>query len=137
MYHSLFIATSIITPTVNALWSFDGNTNDQYNTYNAVAVNGPSYVTGYTNQSDTALAFNGSLSQYVVMNAAFVNLTNQSFTVEMWFYPTMLTSGVFGLFGQCQTVVMDECLIYMITNYRAYLAFWSGKRCIRENIFLT
>jgi len=137
MYHSLFIATTIITPTVDALWSFDNNTNDQYGIYNAVPFNGPTYVTGYTGQSNTALDFDGSQTQYVSMSSSFVNLTYNSFTVEMWFYPTMLTSGDFGLFGQCQTTSQDLCLIYMIRNYRILLAFDAGKRFISEETFST
>ena len=132
MYHSLFIATTIIIPTVNALWNFDGNTNDQYGTYNAVPANAPSFVTGYTGQSNTALAFDGSSSQYVIMSSTFVDLTNKSFTVEMWFYPTALTSGDYGLFGQCQTSSMDLCLMYMIRNYCIYLGFYNGKQFHRS-----
>jgi len=120
---------------VNALWTFDGNTNDQYNIYNAVAFNGPTYVTGYTGQNDTALAFNDS--QYVMMSSSFVDLTNKSFTIEMWFYPTMLTSDDFGLFGQCQTPAPDLCLIAMIRNYRLLFAFESGNQCLPEKIFFT
>lgn len=61
------------------------------------------------------------------MSSSFVDLTYKSFTVEMWFYPTMLTSGDFGLFGQCQTPIQDLCLILMIRNYRLLLAFQAGK----------
>lgn len=126
MYHSLFIATTIIVPTVNTLWNFDGNTNDQYGTYNAVPFNPPSFVTGYTGQSSTALSFDGS-TQYVLMSGTFVDLTYKSFTVEMWFYPTVLASGDFGMFGQCETPTQDHCIIYIIRNYRLLMAFQSDK----------
>jgi hypothetical protein len=137
MYSSVFfIATTIVTPSVNALWNFDGNTNDQYSNYNAVPYNSPSYVTGYTGQSSTALAVNSSVSQYVLMNSPFIDLTYKSFTVEMWFYSTMLTSNDYGLFGQCQTPTQDLCLIYMIRNYRILMAFEAGKRHFSKAIIL-
>ena len=132
---TLFIATTIVTPAVNALWTFDGNTNDQYNIYNAVPFNGPSYVMGYTGQNNTALSFDNASSQYVSISSPYVNLTYRSITVEMWFYPTTLTSADYGLFGQCQTTAKDLCLIYMIRNYRILLAFHSGKQHSSVNIF--
>ena len=50
---------------VSILWTFDNNTEDKYNTYNGIAVNNPSYVTGYAGLNSQALSLNGSSSQYV------------------------------------------------------------------------
>jgi hypothetical protein len=117
----------MVIPAVDAIWNFDGNTNDLNLIYNGIAYNGPTFVTGYTGQSNTALAFDGNASQYVLITSPYMDLTNKSFTVEMWFYPTVLTSDDYGLFGQCELNATDRCLIYMIRNYRAYLAFYAGK----------
>lgn len=87
-------------------------------------------MTGITGQNETALAFNRSASQYVIMSSSFVDLTYKSFTVEMWFYATSLTSQDFGLFGQCEVYSLDRCLILMIRNYRLLLAFYSGNSLI-------
>lgn len=89
-----------------------------------------SYVTDYTGLSNTALNFISTLPQYVTVNSPFLDLTNRSFTVEIWFYPTLLTSSDSGLFGQCQTAAMDQCLMYMIRNYHVYLAFHTGKNTV-------
>lgn len=112
---------------MSAEWDFDGDTLDNYGTYNATAYNGPTYVTGYTGQSGTALAFDRNASQYVMMSSPFVDLSSKSFTVEMWFYSTIVTAQDYGLFGQCQTIATDLCLILMLRNYHPYLAFHGGK----------
>jgi hypothetical protein len=130
----LYVATAI--PIVTAFWDFDNNTNDQNNVYNGVPINAPSYVTGYTNLSSTALSLNGASSQYVSVASPFLNLTYRSFTIEIWLYPTILTSSDYGLFGQCQTASMDLCLMYMIRNYSAYLGFDSGEQFYFRNIVL-
>lgn len=112
---------------MSAEWDFDGDTLDNYGTYNAAPYNGPTYVTGYTGQSNTALAFASSASQYVMMSSPFVDLSNKSFTVEMWFYSTTLTTQDYGLFGQCQTPAKDLCLSLILRNYQPDLAFFGGK----------
>lgn len=127
MYVFYLIATTIILPGVNALWSFDGHTLDTYGRYDAVSQNGPTYVTGINGQSGTALAIDQSASQYVVISSSFVDLTYKSFTVEMWFYPTALTELDTGLFSQCETPVLDRCLIFMIRHYRLLMAFYAGR----------
>ncbi len=134
---SVATTTTTALPIVTALWNFNSNTDDQYNNYNGVSVNTPAYVTGYSNLSNTALDFNGTSSEYVKIASPFLNLTYRSFTVEIWFYPTVLTSSDYGLFGQCQTASMDLCLIYMIRNYYTYLAFYGGKQFYFRNTILS
>ena len=98
-----------------------------YNNYNGVALNAPNYVTGYTGLNSKALNVTSSLSQYVIVSTPYFNFTYRSFTVELWFYPTLLTSGDYGLFSQCQSFTPHYCLIYMIRNYRLLLSFYYGK----------
>ncbi len=126
----MFLATTTSTtplPIITAIWNFNNNTNDQYNIYNGIAVNAPTYATGYTNLTNTALKLNAPASQYVNISDPFLNLTYRSFTIEIWFYPTTLASSDYGLFGQCQTASMDLCLACMIRNNFTYLSFYSGK----------
>lgn len=124
---SIFLATTTSPPIITAIWNFNNDTNDYYNNYNGVSANTASYVTGYTNLNNTAFSFISSSSQYVIINSPFLDLTNKSFTVEIWFYLTSLSSGDYGLFGQCQTTSMDKCLMYLIRNYHIYLGFYAGK----------
>ena len=122
-----FTATTTAIPSQTVFWSLDNNTSDMYNNYNGVALNSPNYVIGYTGLNSSALSVTRSLSQYVIVTTPYFNFTYRSFTVELWFYPTLLTSGDYGLFGQCQSTTSNRCLIYMIRNYRLLLAFYSGK----------
>jgi hypothetical protein len=114
---------------VSILWTFDNNTNDIYNVYNGIPVNGPTYGTSYTGLDSKALYLNGSLSQYIEVNDPLLEFTYRSFTIEMWFYPTLLTTADFGLFGQCETIEKDRCLMLMIRNYLVYFSFYDGKCC--------
>lgn len=128
-----FIATTVLTPVVHALWPFDGNTNNHYGNYNAMPFQGINYTRGYTGQPGTAIAFGGSINQTAVIPSPFVDLTNKSFTVELWFYATHLTSADTGIFGQCEKTAKDLCLIYMIRDYHLLMAFHSGKLSVLED----
>jgi len=105
----LFLVNTTSTPVIiNATWNFNGDTTDQYNVYNGAAMNSPTYTTGYTNLTSTALSLIGSSSQYVQISEPFLSLSYVSFTVEIWLYPTALVSTQnYGLFGQCQTTSTD------------------------------
>lgn len=103
-----------------------------YNNYNGIALNAPTYVTGYTGLNGKAMSFIGTSSQYVTVASPFFNLSYRSFTVEMWFYPTVLSSADYGLFGQFEAFSMDRSVACKISNYRLSFEFYSGKR-----IFLT
>lgn len=108
-------------------WSFDNNTEDLYNTYNGVPVNSSTFVTGYTGLDSKALKANTSPQQYVIVNSSYFNFTYRSFTVELWFYPLLLTSGDYGFFGQCDNPSPRRCLICMLRNFRLLLAFYFGE----------
>ena len=125
----LFLVNTTSTPVIiNATWNFNGDTTDQSNVYNGAAMNSPTYTTGYTNLTSTALSLIGSSSQYVQISEPFLSLSYVSFTVEIWLYPTALVSTQnYGLFGQCQTTSTDLCLNQMIKNNTPYLSFYSGR----------
>ncbi len=124
-YFSIVTTTAVTSQTI--FWSFDNNTNDIYNTYNGVAFNSPNYITEYTSLNGQALSFTTSLTQYVIVNSPYLNFTYRSSTVELWFYPTLLTGADYGLFGQCESTTTGHCLIYMIRNYHLLLAFYGSK----------
>mgnify|MGYP002378638754 CR=1 FL=1 len=85
-----------------------------------------------TGRNNSALFVNGSASQYAMMSS-YIDLTNKSYTVELWFYPMELGTGDFGLFGQCEATTKDLCLIYMIRNYRILMAFHGGRAFNKKN----
>lgn len=113
---------------VSILWTFDNTTDDIYNIYNGIAVNSPNYVTSYTGLGSEAINLTGSSSQYVKVDDPLFDFTYRSFTIEIWFYPTLLTTSDFGLFGQCDTMTTDRCLSLMIKNDCVYFGFYDGKR---------
>lgn len=90
-------------------------------------MNGITYVTGYTGLNSAALSLVATSSQYVSVSSPQFKFTNRSFTIEMWFYVTVLASFENGLFNQCQQTTTDECIICMIRNDKLYLAFHGGK----------
>ena len=73
----------------HVFWSFDSNYNDLYGVYNGIPQNNPDFLSpGYTGYG-SALALNGSQSQYVLV-PQFLNMTYRSFTWELWAYPVNL-----------------------------------------------
>ena len=120
------IETTVNRSMVSILWTFNNNTNDVYNTYNGVAINSASYITGYTGLDSGALSLNGSSSQYVKVDDPVFEFTYRSFTIEIWFYPTLLTTGDFGLFGHCKAMETDQCLTMTIRNNRISCGFYNG-----------
>jgi hypothetical protein len=76
---------------------------------------------GYTGQaySGQALTVN-SIAQYVQIPN--VNLAQQSFTLQVWLFPTNLnTPGDYGIFGQCD--LNSICLSLSLRNSRITLSF--------------
>ena len=86
-------------------------------------MNSATYYTPGINGYGSALSLTRSSSQYVTVST-YRNLTYRSFTVEMWFYATSLTTGDFGLFGQFYDAVTDQAIHYIIRNYKLLLAFF-------------
>lgn len=121
--------TWISTSGLLANWPFDGTYLDQTNTYNAVPVNSPTFVTnGYVNQ---AVQFNPSTSTY--LHTSYIPLINASFTIEVWLYPTGYPNAYdHSILGLCTTPINNQCLRLTVRNfagvYRLFMAF-SGDDC--------
>jgi hypothetical protein len=112
-----------------AKWTFDGTLVDQTNTYNAIAMNNPSFITnGYVNQ---AFVLNATSNQYLY--TSYIPLINASFTVEVWFYATGFPNPIdHSILGLCTYPGNDECLHLTIRNssstFCLYMSFF-GDNC--------
>lgn len=122
--------TRISTSGLLAKWNFDGTFNEATNTYPAVSVNNPTFITnGYVRQG---LFFNQSANQYLYTN--YIPLIKASFTVEVWVYPIVQSNQLhMGILGLCTFPGNDECLHITMRNvnssYLLYISFF-GDGCL-------
>ncbi|CAF0952846.1 unnamed protein product [Adineta steineri] len=120
----------------SSLWSFDNNTLDSRSDYNGVGINSPTYKTPGINGHGSALSVDASIGQYVSVSK-YRNFTYTSFTIEMWFYLTELTSSAYGLFGQYYDTATDQSLHCKIYNDAMYFGFWGddlqGSTAVQAN----
>lgn len=113
-----------------AKWTFDGTFLDETNTYNATAVNSPSFLpNGYVNQ---ALILSAASKQYLY--ASYIPLVNTSFTIEAWLYPTGFPNPTdHSILGLCTNPWSGQCLHLTIRNvsgaYHLYMSFY-GDNCV-------
>ena len=67
----------------------------------------------------------------------YYNLTYTSFTVQMWFYATFLSSYDDGLFSQSEQLTSRRSLHYLVRNSRLHMGFFSddtpGRTTIMAN----
>lgn len=112
-----------------AKWAFDGTFLDDMNTYNATAVNSPTFITnGYVNQ---ALHLNAAASQYLY--TSYIPLIGASFTIDLWIYPTGFPNPTdHSILGLCTYPGNDQCLHITIRNSSStchlYMSFF-GDNC--------
>ncbi|CAF1377844.1 unnamed protein product, partial [Didymodactylos carnosus] len=122
--HGTTSTTTVYTPVYSAYWSLDGNGNDMYSVYNGT-ISG-SWI--YYASGSTYFTTGQSLYMYSGTNnffqmTTYFNLTYQSFTVEMWIYPTTL-SGDNPLFSQCTcTSCTSQCLFLIFRSSQLYMGF--------------
>ena len=117
---------SVLVPSVSdssSLWSFNNNTLDSISAYNGVNMNSATYYTPGIDGYGSALSLTRSSSQYVRVST-YRDLINKSFTVEMWFYATSLTTGDSALFGQFYAQATDQTLHYVIRINKLHLGFY-------------
>ncbi len=122
MFHILATTTPISLSS--SLWSFDNNTLDSLSIFNGVSVNYTTYRMPGINGYGSALSVNQTNGQYVNV-PTYRNLSYTSFTVELWFYWTTLSSADFGFFGQYYAPTTDQSLHLIIRNYALYMGFWA------------
>ncbi|CAF0973494.1 unnamed protein product [Rotaria sordida] len=112
-----------------AKWTFNGTFHDEMNTYTAIAMNNPSFISnGYVNR---ALVLNATSNQYLY--TSYIPLINASFTVELWLYPTGWPSPIdHAILGLCTNPSNDQCLHLTIRNFTSihslYMSF-AGDNC--------
>lgn len=85
----------------------------------------PSYTTsvlGYGNSIRLAAAS----SQYVAVSSKQILLYSSSFTIEAWIYPIGLTAVDHGIFGQCQSITLNNCFHFIVRNFMLYCGFYSN-----------
>ncbi|CAF0965654.1 unnamed protein product, partial [Didymodactylos carnosus] len=112
------------TSTTQIFWPFDGNTNDFYGTYNGVALNNPTYISGGITGYGSAIKLVAASSQSIVV-ATYLNLASTSFTVQTWLYPTTTPSGDNAIFGQCAcTTCTDQCMYLVLRSGLVYMGFY-------------
>jgi hypothetical protein len=111
-----------------AYWTFDGVTTDYYGVYNGVLMNIATYFSTTNTQPyvgyGRGLTLLSTASQYFVVSSPTLYLSYKSFTLEAWIYPTLSSSGDFGIFGQCAcSTCTNQCLYFIIRNYKLYIGF--------------
>jgi hypothetical protein len=114
---------STVTPsTLIASWTFEENTDDvSRNGRNGEIVNGAAFMTGYIGQ---AIVLRNSSSQYV--NVSYINLVNQSFTIEAWVYLyTLSSTNDLPILGECELPILDSCLHCIIRQNKLFMGFFS------------
>ncbi|CAF3315863.1 unnamed protein product, partial [Rotaria sp. Silwood2] len=116
-----------MSTVVSAFWTFDQTTADSYGVYNGAMVNLAAYSTASSSQPylayGRALSLTGTSNQSFLVSSPFFNLTDTSFTVEAWIYPTSFTADL-GIFSQCQcSTCSQECFYILIRSNVLYAGF--------------
>ncbi|CAF2062099.1 unnamed protein product [Rotaria magnacalcarata] len=103
---------------VTALYTFDGNTNDQSGYLSGTASGSPSFV--YSSYVGQAIFLTSSSQQYVQIPN--INFFEKSFTLQTWINTGSLSmTNDYGLFSQCDS--SSICLSFNFRNGRLVLSF--------------
>lgn len=103
---------------VTALYPFDGNAIDigGYATGTLFGSTAPGFTVN-SNIGSRAIVLNAPTFQTQFVQIPYVNLAQQSFTIEAWISPVLLGSTTdYGIFGQCDT--NNDCLSLSVRNSR-------------------
>ncbi|CAF0948338.1 unnamed protein product [Adineta steineri] len=103
----------------------ENNAVDIISGLNGEGVNSPTYVTPGITGSGYALKLISSSNQYITIST-YQSFVSTSFTVEMWIYPTTLSSNFYyGLFNQYQSLTTDHNLYVCLYGGNLKMGFWS------------
>ncbi|CAF1167386.1 unnamed protein product [Adineta steineri] len=110
---------------VEYLWSFDSTYADTTSTFHGIPVNNAGFsstsITGYGSSLSLNIAFN----QSVIIDTPYLNLSQHSWTFEIWVYPnSLLASNDYPIVSQCLTLITDKCLHFTLRNQKMYLGFY-------------
>ena len=111
---------------VGYVWSFDSTLTDVSSRMNFTSIHGadysPSSITGY----GASLSLNASHSQFLSMKSPFLDLSNSSWTFEMWIYARSISyTSDNPLVGQCQSKTSRRCLHLVIRSGKPYFGFYN------------
>ncbi|CAF2127318.1 unnamed protein product [Rotaria magnacalcarata] len=115
-------SVSVSSTFINILWPFDLNTHDAYNVYNGIQKNSPTYVPSPA--STTAIHFQSSLKQSVLVPQSIFKSSHSSFTVESWIHPTKLSLYDNSILAQCSKPSPENCLHLGIRNATLYIHYY-------------
>ncbi|CAF4089077.1 unnamed protein product, partial [Adineta steineri] len=108
-----------------SFWPMDNSAVDIISGLNGEGVNSPTYVTPGITGSGYSLRLISSSNQYITIST-YQSFVSTSFTVEMWIYPTTLSSGTsYGLFNQYQSLTTDHNLYVCLYGGNLKMGFWS------------
>jgi hypothetical protein len=103
---------------ITVLYPFDGNAND-ISGYGTGTLYG-STAPGFTSNSimgSRAIVMNSPTFQTQYVQIPYINLAQQSFTIEAWIYPVNQASMVdYGIFSQCDS--NNKCISLGLRNSR-------------------
>ena len=124
----------------SVIYTFDNTPNDYYGVYNAVPVNGPTYVSpGYNGRGYAIQVL--SVSAQGLSVPTFMNFYQRSLTVEAWIYPLAVYVGApyvdMIIYAQTNASTYNQYMWMMLRNGSNYGAFWgndaSGPTMFRVN----
>ncbi|CAF4172873.1 unnamed protein product [Adineta steineri] len=102
----------------------ENNVVDSISNLSGTAINSPTYTSSGINGGYN-LQLIGSSNQYITIST-YQSFVSTSFTVEMWIYPTSLSSGTsYGLFSQYQAVTQDHNLYLILSGGNLKMGFWN------------
>ncbi|CAF1146911.1 unnamed protein product [Adineta ricciae] len=108
------------TTIITVLYPFDGNYNDLTGYATGTPYGSPIFSTNYPGYLSQAVYLPAGSQQYIQI--PYVNLSQRSFTVQTWVYPTVISAGNdLGIFSQCDS--NSICLSLSIRSGRLALSF--------------
>ena len=106
-------------------WPFDNDTSDFYNVYNGTIMNNASYLSLGITDYGSSLFLQYNLNQYVNISSAPLDLSNSSFTFELWLNANSLNVSYFdGLIEQCTSSSANMCLHLALRDRYPHLGFF-------------
>ncbi|CAF1320452.1 unnamed protein product [Adineta steineri] len=108
----------------HSYWAMENISADSISNLSGTALNSPTYMNGGMNGGYT-LRLISSSNQYITI-PTYQSFVSTSFTVEMWIYPTSLSSGTsYGLFSQYESLTQDHNLYLILSGGNLKMGFWN------------
>lgn len=135
--NQLQIITTESISFTQIFWPFDNNTLDMYDVYNGIIINNASYSSPGINGYGSSIVLRSNLYQYVNVSSSPLDLSNSSFTFELWINANTIDQSYFyGLIGQCTSNSANMCLHVAIRNRQSFLGFFEND-CVGQTLLNT